>query len=98
MVVLTAGVDGRLDLSLAALWGETGGGTRLRREVVPSLPNTQAKAARTIFLNKLENVSKLAVNQLSTSNTNLPAVPEFFSQEHFVLLFQLLCWAKSLFL
>lgn len=48
MVVLTAGVNGRLDFSLAALWGETEG-TRLCREVVPSLQNIQGKAASIFF-------------------------------------------------
>lgn len=48
MVVLTAGVDGRLDLSLAALWGETQG-RRLCWEVVPSLQNTQARATSIFF-------------------------------------------------
>lgn len=48
MVVLTAGVDARLDFGLAALWGEAEG-RRLCREVFPSSKNTQAKAAEHFF-------------------------------------------------
>lgn len=85
MVVPTAGVDGRLDLRLAALWGETGGSRSLVTE------HSGQSCVSIFFVNTLKSFSTLAVDQLSTSDTNLPAVPPFFAKN--ILFYCFSCFA-----
>lgn len=78
VVVPTAGVDGRLDLRLAALWGGRQGGVTSVSGGCSLVTEHSGQSCRSVsFLNKLKTFPTLAVHQLSSSHASLPAAPPF---------------------